>query len=92
MRAVATSRRLLVSPLSTGTQIQRMNDKYDPIQFEISFRSNTLVTLRLVPPEFAELLETNTLQLLIKLARYKFAARLMKPQYTVLEKVPEMVL
>src|SRR5262249_48406313 len=38
-----------------------------------------------LPPEFAELVETNTLQLLIKLARYKFAARLLKAQDEVLE-------
>lgn len=36
-------------------------------------------------PEWAELLETNTLQLLIKLARYKFAARMLKRTDNVLE-------
>lgn len=38
-----------------------------------------------VPPEIAELVQVNTLQLLIKLARYKFAARLIKPTDDVLE-------
>ena len=37
-----------------------------------------------LPPEYAELLETNTLMMLIKLARYKFAARLLKQNDDVL--------
>jgi 2-polyprenyl-3-methyl-5-hydroxy-6-metoxy-1,4-benzoquinol methylase len=39
----------------------------------------------LLPPEYAELLETNTLQVLVKLARYKFVARLLKATDDVLE-------
>jgi 2-polyprenyl-3-methyl-5-hydroxy-6-metoxy-1,4-benzoquinol methylase len=38
-----------------------------------------------LPPEYAELLETNTLMVLIKLARYKFAARMLKKTDDVLE-------
>jgi len=38
-----------------------------------------------LPPEYAELLETNTLQVLVKLARYKFVARLLKKGDDVLE-------
>jgi 2-polyprenyl-3-methyl-5-hydroxy-6-metoxy-1,4-benzoquinol methylase len=63
-----------------------MNDKYDPALYEelvkeqhAQFPSITL------PPEYAELLEVNTLQVLIKLARYKFAARMLKKRDDVLE-------
>ena len=63
-----------------------MNQKYDPVRFEQLLQEQRArfpsVSL---PPEFAELLETNTLQLLIKLARYKFAARLLKAKDNVLE-------
>ena len=38
-----------------------------------------------LPPEFAELFQTNTLMLLIKLARYKFVARMLKKTDDVLE-------
>ena len=38
-----------------------------------------------VPSEFSELFQVNTLQLLIKLARYKFVARLLKKTDDVLE-------
>jgi SAM-dependent methyltransferase len=38
-----------------------------------------------LPPEYAELLETNSLQVLIKFARYKFAARMLKRTDDVLE-------
>jgi 2-polyprenyl-3-methyl-5-hydroxy-6-metoxy-1,4-benzoquinol methylase len=63
-----------------------MNEKYDPVRFELLLQEqHARYPSVSLPPEFAELLETNTLQLLIKLARYKFAARLMKPQDTVLE-------
>lgn len=37
------------------------------------------------PPEISELLQTNTLQLLIKLARYKFATKLLRRSDDVLE-------
>ena len=63
-----------------------MNQKYDLARYEdlvkeqhAAFPSITL------PPEYAELLQTNTLQVLIKLARYKFAARLLKKKDDVLE-------
>ena len=63
-----------------------MNEKYDPVRFEQLLQEQYArfpsVSL---PPEFAELLETNTLQLLIKLARYKFAACLLKAKDKVLE-------
>lgn len=39
----------------------------------------------LVSPEIAELMQVNTLQLMIKLARYKFATRLLKKTDNVLE-------
>jgi 2-polyprenyl-3-methyl-5-hydroxy-6-metoxy-1,4-benzoquinol methylase len=63
-----------------------MNEKYDPERFErlLQEQHSRFPALNL-PPEFAELFETNTLQLLIKLARYKFAARLIKPSDEVLE-------
>jgi len=38
-----------------------------------------------LPPEYAELFEVNTLQILVKLARYKFVARILKPSDEVLE-------
>jgi 2-polyprenyl-3-methyl-5-hydroxy-6-metoxy-1,4-benzoquinol methylase len=63
-----------------------MNEKLDLARYEelvkeqhASFPSITL------PPEYAELFQTNTLQVLIKLARYKFAARLLKKTDNVLE-------
>jgi 2-polyprenyl-3-methyl-5-hydroxy-6-metoxy-1,4-benzoquinol methylase len=59
---------------------------YDPVKYDklveeqhARFPSITL------PPEYAELLQTNTLQVLIKFARYKFAARMLKPGDDVLE-------
>jgi 2-polyprenyl-3-methyl-5-hydroxy-6-metoxy-1,4-benzoquinol methylase len=63
-----------------------MNDQYDPARFEQLLQEQyARFPSMSLPPEFAELLETNTLQLLIKLARYKFAARLLKAQDEVLE-------
>jgi len=63
-----------------------MASKDDPPLFEDLLRDQHArfpsITL---PPEYAELLETNTLMLLIKLARYKFAARLLKETDDVLE-------
>jgi 2-polyprenyl-3-methyl-5-hydroxy-6-metoxy-1,4-benzoquinol methylase len=63
-----------------------MNDKYDPARFEQLLQEQyaRFPSINL-PPEFAELFETNTLQLLIKLARYKFVARLLKADDDVLE-------
>jgi 2-polyprenyl-3-methyl-5-hydroxy-6-metoxy-1,4-benzoquinol methylase len=54
---------------------------YDQLVSELNSRYPSLI----LPPEFAELFQVNTLQLLIKLARYKFVARLLKPQDDVLE-------
>jgi len=48
-------------------------------QQHINFPSITL------PPEYAELFEVNTLQVLIKLARYKFVARILKREDEVFE-------
>jgi 2-polyprenyl-3-methyl-5-hydroxy-6-metoxy-1,4-benzoquinol methylase len=63
-----------------------MTEKYDPARFEQLLQEQYARFPSVVlPPEFAELLETNTLQLLIKLARYKFVARLLKAQDSVLE-------
>jgi 2-polyprenyl-3-methyl-5-hydroxy-6-metoxy-1,4-benzoquinol methylase len=63
-----------------------MNEKYDPLRFEQLLQEQyARFPSMSLPPEFAELLETNTLQLLIKLARYKFAARLLRAQDEVLE-------
>ncbi len=63
-----------------------MNEQHDLAKYEelvkaqhAAFPSITL------PPEYAELLQTNTLQVLIKLSRYKFAARLLKKKDDVLE-------
>jgi 2-polyprenyl-3-methyl-5-hydroxy-6-metoxy-1,4-benzoquinol methylase len=61
-------------------------EKYNPELFDRLIREQRArfpsVTL---PPEYAELFEVNTLQVLIKLARYKFAARLLKKNDDVLE-------
>jgi 2-polyprenyl-3-methyl-5-hydroxy-6-metoxy-1,4-benzoquinol methylase len=63
-----------------------MNEKHNLARYEdlvkaqhASFPSITL------PPEYAELFRINTLQVLIKLSRYKFAARLLKKEDDVLE-------
>lgn len=65
---------------------EAMTGNHDPSLYEelvkeqhARFPSITL------PPEYAELFETNTLMVLIKLARYKFAARMLKPSDDVLE-------
>jgi 2-polyprenyl-3-methyl-5-hydroxy-6-metoxy-1,4-benzoquinol methylase len=63
-----------------------MTEKYDPLRFEQLLQEQYARFPSIsLPPEFAELLEENTLQLLIKLARYKFAARLLKAQDRVLD-------
>lgn len=63
-----------------------MADQHDPLRYEQLVREQHArfpsITL---PPEYAELFEINTLQILIKLARYKFAARLLKKSDDVLE-------
>src|SRR4051812_24004057 len=63
-----------------------MNDKSDLAAFEALMKEQharfPAITL---PPEYAELFEINTLMLLIKLARYKFAARMLKKTDDVLE-------
>jgi 2-polyprenyl-3-methyl-5-hydroxy-6-metoxy-1,4-benzoquinol methylase len=63
-----------------------MQNRFDPQRFRelIEERDNRFPSLTL-PPEFAELFEVNTLQLVIKLARYKFVARLIKKTDDVLE-------
>jgi predicted O-methyltransferase YrrM len=63
-----------------------MRNRFDPQRFRelIEERDNRFPSLTL-PPEFAELFEVNTLQLVIKLARYKFVARLIKKTDDVLE-------
>ncbi len=63
-----------------------MNDKYDPAAFEkLVQEQHARFPSLVLPPEYAELFEVNTLQVLIKLARYKFAARLLKAKDDVLE-------
>lgn len=63
-----------------------MNQKYDPTAYErlVEEQHKRFPSLTL-PPEYAELFEVNTLQVLIKLARYKFVARLLKAKDDVLE-------
>lgn len=62
------------------------NSLFDPQRYEELVREQHArfpsITL---PPEYAELLETNTLMVLVKLARYKFAARMLKMTDDVLE-------
>lgn len=63
---------------------KRLND--NPERFEQLVRdqrsNHPAITLS---PEYAELFELNTLMVLIKLARYKFAARMLKKTDNVLE-------
>lgn len=63
-----------------------MENKYDPQEYErlVQAQHERFPPLTL-PPEYAELIEVNTLMMLIKLARYKFAARMLKPSDEVLE-------
>lgn len=63
-----------------------MNDKYDPKRYErlVEEQHSRFPSITL-PPEYAELFETNTMMVLIKLARYKFAARMLKKADDVLE-------
>jgi cyclopropane fatty-acyl-phospholipid synthase-like methyltransferase len=63
-----------------------MSNQFDPAEYErlVQDQHERYPSITL-PPEYAELLEINTLMVLIKLARYKFAARLLKPQDDVLE-------
>ena len=61
-------------------------DKHDPAEHsKLIAEQRARYAATALAPEYAELLETNTLALLIKLARYKFVARLIKPTDTVLE-------
>jgi 2-polyprenyl-3-methyl-5-hydroxy-6-metoxy-1,4-benzoquinol methylase len=65
-----------------------MNDKftYDPALYDALVREqHERFPSIVLPPEYAELFETNTLQVLIKLARYKFVARMLKKADDVLE-------
>jgi 2-polyprenyl-3-methyl-5-hydroxy-6-metoxy-1,4-benzoquinol methylase len=61
-------------------------DKYNPKQYEdlVAAQHSQFPSITL-PPEYAELFEVNTLQVLVKLARYKFVARLLKKSDDVLE-------
>lgn len=63
-----------------------MKNKIDPLLYEklIAEHKEIYPSITL-PSEFAGLFQENTLQLLIKLARYKFAARLLKSTDQVLE-------
>ena len=63
-----------------------MKTEYDPQAFAEMIRDlhERFPSISL-SPEYAELLQTNTVMLLIKLARYKFAARHLKPNDDVLE-------
>jgi 2-polyprenyl-3-methyl-5-hydroxy-6-metoxy-1,4-benzoquinol methylase len=61
-----------------------MTPDHDHFQKLIAERSERFPSMTL-PPEFAELFEINTLQLMVKLARYKFVARLLKASDNVLE-------
>ncbi len=61
-------------------------DKYDPAEYErLIAEQRSRYPAETLAPEYAELLETNTLQMLVKLARYKFVARLLKSTDDVLE-------
>lgn len=61
-------------------------EKYDPARYTqlVAEQHENFPPLTL-PSEFSELFEVNTLQVLIKLARYKFVARLLKGADDVLE-------
>jgi 2-polyprenyl-3-methyl-5-hydroxy-6-metoxy-1,4-benzoquinol methylase len=63
-----------------------MSDKHDPLRYEqlVEAQHERFPSITL-PPEYAELFETNTLMVLIKLARYKFAVRMLKATDRVLE-------
>jgi 2-polyprenyl-3-methyl-5-hydroxy-6-metoxy-1,4-benzoquinol methylase len=64
----------------------RSMEKYDPQRYDqlVSEQHSRFPSITL-PPEYAELFEINTLQVLIKLARYKFVARLLRKHDDVLE-------
>jgi len=65
-----------------------MNTKstYDPALYdELVQRQHEQFPSITLPPEYAELLQTNTLMALIKLARYKFVARMLRKADDVLE-------
>jgi 2-polyprenyl-3-methyl-5-hydroxy-6-metoxy-1,4-benzoquinol methylase len=61
-------------------------DKYNPEQYSrLVAEQRANFPPMTVPSEFSELFQVNTLQLLVKLARYKFVARLLKKTDDVLE-------
>lgn len=63
-----------------------MNEKHDLAAYEELIREqHRLFPSIVLPPEYAELFEINTLQILVKLARYKFATKLIKKSDEVLE-------
>jgi 2-polyprenyl-3-methyl-5-hydroxy-6-metoxy-1,4-benzoquinol methylase len=61
-------------------------EKHDPQLYDslVSEQHRKFPSITL-PPEYAELFQTNTLQVLVKLARYKFVSRLLKKSDEVLE-------
>jgi 2-polyprenyl-3-methyl-5-hydroxy-6-metoxy-1,4-benzoquinol methylase len=61
-------------------------EKYDPARYsELVADQHANFPPLTLPSEFSELFQINTLQVLIKLARYKFVARLLKPTDDLLE-------
>jgi 2-polyprenyl-3-methyl-5-hydroxy-6-metoxy-1,4-benzoquinol methylase len=61
-------------------------EKYDPVRYnQLVAEQHANFPPLTVPPEFSELFQINTLQILVKLARYKFVARLIRRSDDVLE-------
>jgi len=61
-------------------------DKYNPDQYsQLVAEQHANFPPLTVPSEYSELFQVNTLQLLVKLARYKFVARLLKKTDDLLE-------
>jgi 2-polyprenyl-3-methyl-5-hydroxy-6-metoxy-1,4-benzoquinol methylase len=66
--------------------MSRPMEKYNPQRYdELVLEQHSRFPSITLPPEYAELFETNTLQVLVKLARYKFVARLLRKHDDVLE-------
>ena len=63
-----------------------MTNQYDPKLYDrlVQEQHERFPSITL-PPEYAELFETNTLQILIKLSRYKFVAKMLRKTDDVLE-------
>ena len=61
-------------------------EKYDPARYQqLVAEQHAEFAPLLLPSEFSELFQVNTLQLLIKLARYKFVARMLRKTDDLLE-------